>query len=81
MSRCCTIETLRLSARAKCTHYNATAMLDDTLIHDTANFTVDALAASLAAQRQQLPDLFDYVELHRRSSPSRPNSPEALTGH
>lgn len=42
-------------------------MLDEALIHDAADFTVDDTAASLAehreAQCQQLLDLFGYVEL------------------
>jgi hypothetical protein len=38
-------------------------MLDETIIHGAANFTVESMAASLAAQRQQLFDPFDPVAL------------------
>src|SRR5437763_1925888 len=66
VSRCRTIQALKLSALVKRTHYNTATMLDEALIHDAANFTVDDMAASLAAhreaQRQQLLDLFGYVE-------------------
>ena len=66
VSRCRTIQALKLSARVKRIRYNTAAVLDEALIHDAANFTVDDMAASLAArleaQRQQLLDLFGYVE-------------------
>src|SRR4051795_1812332 len=34
VSRCRTIQALKLGARVKCTRYNAAAILDETLIHD-----------------------------------------------
>jgi acetyltransferase-like isoleucine patch superfamily enzyme len=68
VSRCSTLQALKLNARVKCTHYNAAAITDSTLVQDNSrsNFTVDNLAATLRehreAQRQQLLDLFGFVE-------------------
>jgi hypothetical protein len=50
VSRCGTIQALKSSAHVKCIHYNTTTMLYEALIHNATNFTVDNIAASLAAQ-------------------------------
>jgi acetyltransferase-like isoleucine patch superfamily enzyme len=66
VSHCHTLQALKLSARIKCSKYNTAATTDVTLVHNSAHSTVHELAASLAvhreAQRQQLLDLFGYVE-------------------
>jgi acetyltransferase-like isoleucine patch superfamily enzyme len=65
VSRCHTLQALKLRARIKCSQYNAPPITDPTLVHTSAYATVDELAASMAAhreaQRQQLLDLFGYV--------------------
>jgi acetyltransferase-like isoleucine patch superfamily enzyme len=66
VSRCHTIQALKLSARIKCTQYNAAAIMDGALGHDQSNFMAEDLAKVLSvhreAQRRQLLDLFGSVE-------------------
>lgn len=66
VSRCHTLQALKLSARVKCSKYNTAVITDQTLVHNSAHSTVDELAASLTvhreAQRQLLLDLFGSVE-------------------
>jgi acetyltransferase-like isoleucine patch superfamily enzyme len=66
VSRCHTVQALKLSARVKCMQFNAAAITNETLVHDKSNFTVEDLAKALRvhreAQRQQLLDLFGCVE-------------------
>ena len=66
VSRCRTIQALKLSAHVKCTKYNAAAFVEETLAHDTPHFAVDMLVSTLSkrreSQRLQLLDLFGYVE-------------------
>lgn len=72
VSRCHTLQALKLSARIKCSKYNAAVITNQTLVHNSAHSTVDELAASLAvhreAQCQQLLDLFGSVEAAEAST-------------
>ena len=66
VSRCRTLQALKLSARVKCTRYNAAAIMDETLVQDIKKLDIGSLAATSEehreSQRQQLLDLLGYVE-------------------
>jgi len=66
VSRCRILQALKLTARMKCTRYNAAVATNEALLYDISNLTVDDLAAALrahrASQREQLLDLFGFVE-------------------